>query len=796
MPIQEPQDAFGLWALVKPHVQWPDTNEDVTKMMSQGWTNGRTHLAAAILDIKRAGSAATASWQDTAGQNYSAKLQDTVRLNGIEAQMDDMVTRTTEFTTAIIDTKNEIVHTININAPLFGQAITLAAPNGQPAVDEVAQEYVTQISAYLNAFIDSKAAAVTSRGDVAPPPPLSGDGKLTPGEAIADMVSKSVNGQGTPAEFEAGLRLLQDATDIAGRGDLLEPDQAALLNDFYNELGEDLWRVDDYIAGQPGWNATDPVSGPGGLDGGQAPARDWMRSALGTGIITLSNLGEQPRSLHHLPQTVRDLVDKPAVTSAGPATPDQVKPWTEVERIDHFEDLAGFLHAAPSAMVASTGFSERLTVRVAEIASAARQANTTGGAPSVSLENRPGLPAALQSLLDVTTRNEESNHRLLTDRLGDYKAFPDALHEVPTTRALLDSLYRYGWSDRGSAVAGLTDWIAEQPEDPRADEAAASLIDKVTSTERGEGANPGDLARNPPDGSQPVIYDELMKSLSRQQDSEIARSFGRIAANYLDEFSSDFSPVTEADQRGSIDMTAHDGIRFLDLIATDDAALKHLAVRVGAFEQELLQGTLDKRFDPATGSWVETTPTVHMATAGQKSAYLDALLAAASMNAENVARAHEFESPTSDDSRFRAIVRPAIELGKWGLDRRVPIIGDILKWEANRLQPQLEAAPTGPIGQEASTQAALDYMRFVQRTEGLPADESAILDRISNNVAELGNEDSDWLTGTALKKPGFESYLTMYNQYTTYFRDFSIDDTEEIKRHREGLDGYENKPPR
>jgi hypothetical protein len=167
------------------------------------------------------------------------------------------------------------------------------------------------------------------------------------------------------------------------------------------------------------------------------------------------------------------------------------------------------------------------------------------------------------------------------------------------------------------------------------------------------------------------------------------------------------------------------------------------------------------------------------------------------MNAKNVAATHEFESPASENGQFRTFVRPAIELGKLALEKVLPTTGDIFKWEANRLEPQLEAVPTGPLGLQPSTQAGLDYMRFLQRTEGLPADESARLDQIVQNSAGLGDEDSDWLRQTARTKPGFLDYEHEYDQYATYFDQYSIgDDPGEIDRHREGLDGNKNKPPR
>ncbi|MGW5877521.1 TPR repeat region-containing protein [Nocardiopsis terrae] len=76
--------------------------------------------------------------------------------------------------------------------------------------------------------------------------------------------------------------------------------------------------------------------------------------------------------------------------------------------------------------------------------------------------------AALGSLLDVTTRNEEANHTVLAgtdDHPADYVedgryASPHMPGFESNADALL-GLYAFDWKDGGEAVAGLTDWIPE-----------------------------------------------------------------------------------------------------------------------------------------------------------------------------------------------------------------------------------------------------------------------------------------------------------------------------------------------
>ncbi|GAA2427766.1 hypothetical protein GCM10010191_45850 [Actinomadura vinacea] len=83
------------------------------------------------------------------------------------------------------------------------------------------------------------------------------------------------------------------------------------------------------------------------------------------------------------------------------------------------------------------------------------------------------------------------------------------------------------------------------------------------------------------------------------------------------------------------------------------------------------------------------------------------------------------------------------------------------------------------------------------RRLGLQPSTQAGLDQIVQNSAGLGNEDSDWLAQTARTKPGFLNYEQEYDQYATYFDQYSIGDNPgEIQRHRDGLDGNAERPPR
>lgn len=480
------------------------------------------------------------------------------------------------------------------------------------------------------------------------PPPALPNGTLS-----AERLQLAMAGELPPEEFLRVMLALQLVTERAeyvqqhpdSAGPLSEA-EVAFLHHFYDRLGEDVWRVPDYIRDeQHRWD--EPPVNPFGWFGEQAggfdgATQEWMLEAMGTGLLALSNSelwvpalrgGDpmDPDARYHLPQTVIDLVTAPAVTTeldviVSPAGARSELLIYDLPRRDDYLALAAMLEATGGEMTGGADFSEQLTVRVAEIAEVVQREvdwSWDGPMPTPGDDGivRDEADPLLRTLLGVATRNEEANHHLLTGEV-QHPEWGDG-----TAREVLTSLYNFDWSDGGATAAGLTDWISERADhaarqgeyDPAASGAAAALIDLVTVTERGEG-------HDEPGAYRVDVYDGLMQILS-EKNPEVAQSFGRIAASYLSDFSEP-SAGTIVEGDGSLSLSDHDKVRFLDLIATDDAAINGLSRAAGVYEQRMLTAALREE--------------LAMTEVGQRSSRLDGLLAAARWNADMVGESQRY----------------------------------------------------------------------------------------------------------------------------------------------------------
>jgi hypothetical protein len=478
------------------------------------------------------------------------------------------------------------------------------------------------------------------------------------GAQAAETIRRALAGDASPEEFHQAMLLLQVVTDRAGYvqehgGSLTDP-ELAFLHDFYNGLGDKLWELPDYIdRDEHHWDA--PAINPFGWFDKDAPGfdqdtRGWMLAATGTGLLALSNTQLWPPDLrsrdpmdagspYHLPETVIRLVRDPAVSAETTIIGGYPYLEIDVDRMDDFTGLARMLGAAPDDLEGGTRFSELLTQRVAEVASAAQRVHEYDlNDPGLivladAFNDFQGVSGTLEALVEVSTRNDEANFRLLTGaandpmvRIGSH--LQDPVYELDNRQFLLQSLYHFDWSDDGAAAAGLTDWISDRAGaaaagggyDQMATEAAAALVDLVTTTERGEG-------HDDPEAYRVDMYDDLMRTLA-DRNPEVARSFSRIAAAYLDDFSEPSGPETLVEGDGSLSLSDHDKVRFLDLVATDDQAINGLSYAAGQYEQRLLGAGLEGE--------------APMTEVGQRSSRLDGLLAAARVNADLAGRSQEF----------------------------------------------------------------------------------------------------------------------------------------------------------
>ena len=106
----------------------------------------------------------------------------------------------------------------------------------------------------------------------------------------------------------------------------------------------------------------------------------------------------------------------------------------------------------------------------------------------------------LSAVLDVTTRNEEADHRILTGA-HDHPMTQAAHEKAARIRGMPDfennadallGLYSYDWHDKGEAVAGLTDWIPEfsKGTSSQAEMAGTATVGLLESLARNDGEKP------------------------------------------------------------------------------------------------------------------------------------------------------------------------------------------------------------------------------------------------------------------------------------------------------------------
>lgn len=665
------------------------------------------------------------------------------------------------------------------------------------------------------------------------PPPLGGPD----GQRAAELVRQALAGDASPEELREAMLMLQSVTEharyVQEHGGHLTEDTVAFLSAFYNGLGDKVWDVPGYVrADEHHWDAA--AVNPFGwfdkdADGYDDATQAWMLGAMGTGLLALSNnqlwdpalRASDPMDTgarYHLPQTVVDLVRDPDVHYDIQVIGTQAYQVFDLPRRDDLLALAEMMRATDDGMVAGRDFSAQLTLRMAEIAVPVQHftdwsPSTPGVPPLVGddglfLDDADGL---MRTLLDVSTRNDEANYDILTNRVQH------PLYGDQTNRQVLSALYHFDWSDEGRQAAGLTDWIGERAdaahqrnqEDRMANEVTAALVDVVTTTQRGEG-------HESPDEYRADMYDDLMRTLA-DKNPEVARSFSRVAASYLTDFSEPSGAVTTVEGDGSLSLSDHDKIRFLDLVATDDRAVNGLSYAAGQYEQRLLTAGLDNA--------------VPMTEVGQRSERLDGLLAAARVNATTVGSSQELADANAayaEHMRYAELGKSAVTtilgegMNATPLKPVAPYFSAGLGAAADQIIDGLLPEPTpdhgfhpGDINDQGrdDTYAAYDYLTALNAAGRVPADQipdfmietapvypggpsgpvyhdgHPVLRPVHELtggerqalVNLLGNED------TGIGGPEFEAYRDNYNAYTSYSQ-AAAESLDEAEAHRQGGD--------
>ncbi len=159
MPIEEPWDAGGLWAAVRPLTEWPQANEESMARLGQDWTN-------AGLDGLHSGQPSLAgltSWSDDTGQGYQAQA---AALKTRSGEVSELMKRlgwlAARYGEDVAYTKSAITDVINANSGWYFRSTFPLTSWAYEA--DTPQRIVTTLASSINAFIDAMADRIAARG--------------------------------------------------------------------------------------------------------------------------------------------------------------------------------------------------------------------------------------------------------------------------------------------------------------------------------------------------------------------------------------------------------------------------------------------------------------------------------------------------------------------------------------------------------------------------------------------------------------------------------------------------------
>lgn len=313
---------------------------------------------------------------------------------------------------------------------------------------------------------------------------------VDPVEMAEELVDYIDDPNGYEGDVSQVIALLNNigivAMDRQNNGGTLTREELDFLTSFYGSLEE---QGDRYPISSGVLTIANLIS-----HNNEIPERisEQLLGALGSGILVLSDeriLG----SYDHLPESVKEVVEGVENISGNIGSD-----WYEKASV-----LAEMMGGAIPDLEGGEQFSVNLTQTLAHVLDVA------GGDGEVLL-----TPKQLESLLDVSTRNEDSNHAILTGE-GQYEHPIHGLDPELTLRGL----YTYDWPDDSEAITGLTDWIwqesdGQEHERLRAAEAAVGLIENLYG-QKNEFLDTGAKVGNNPNAAITEINPTLAESLSR-----------------------------------------------------------------------------------------------------------------------------------------------------------------------------------------------------------------------------------------------------------------------------------------
>lgn len=432
------------------------------------------------------------------------------------------------------------------------------------------------------------------------PTPITAEDGIEAGEELREMIESGEVDQERYNELMFVLNILNGRAEKAQKnGDHLTEDEIEYLENMYEELEN----LEDYdgVEGSEGAIALPEIIEQNFEN---EHLKNTLLEELGGGLIALSDerLGG---GLSLLPDSVVETIQGPTLSANG----------LEIT-MDHqqfgqdLKNLTAFLGNAPSELEGGRRFSQDLTLHMGMILEDASGATAP---PFQDFLLQKLGEENMETLLDVSTRNIEANHGILT---GQYEngAVPDE-HIDDVVR---DSLYGFllhgesfdpntagetDYSDDDFERSGLTaifDWMSDgqvnsDPETQQlAAESMAGLVNFMVEPDNHEF-----LRGDTPYGSaSDSISQDAADSLSDAFTSHIfSFSSGFGFGEGGEPEATDFAGLSESfgydPERGTVDILPEDRVRFLEILMQDERAAVNIHTDTALFNTSQIVHSVD-----------------------------------------------------------------------------------------------------------------------------------------------------------------------------------------------------------
>ena len=296
-------------------------------------------------------------------------------------------------------------------------------------------------------------------------------------------------------------------------------------------------------------------------------------------------------SYENIPPDAREIIEGPAQDS----NPSESY-LTELER------LTAFLGHSNVGVQGGLEFSAEMNANIARIIE-------TDWDDTLA---HPQNDDAFTNALEVSTRNQEANHVLLTgeDFSGnEYEYHPN--HGDMSPEDMLETFYTYNWDDDGAAISGITDWIVDynksdsQEKQDQAGSAAESLLKILTG---GMDSDENEAENSNPFLSTGIEHEGNLDSAVTELNPELAGSLSKVYMSYLDDITidhngnvsySEFSGDRDGlglfheDGENALHLNSSDREEFLQLLIANEEVAPSVIAATEAQERRLIETLID-----------------------------------------------------------------------------------------------------------------------------------------------------------------------------------------------------------